>query len=671
MQDSPSVATPPASRNGVIDGITRFLLVAMLFVCPVFFLPFTEDPFRPSKELLVNWVGLALLLLQAAEWLLTGRQLSPDPRGKTYLGRFLGNPLPGLVALLLLWLAYSTLTSPLPWVSLRTFLNNLALAGFFWATCRVMDFRLAKAAGLALILSSLVNGVWALLQFSGHDPYFTTAAGQAIVGHRVHISGFTGNPNYLAPLFVFSTLLSASMYVASGSLWRRIGWTLVFVALLMLLSITQTLSGLASLLVAFLAGILGYFKQRGFRIWIVAAAGALTAGLVAIWILTMGHFGGGLDNRGYIQKQALQTAKLDFLLNGRYYAGLVTWEMIADHPFRGYGMGLFPTFDSDYESSYPQLDYYEFIKQEGLFQETHNDYLQFSAENGLIGLVLLLIPVIWIAIKLRPVLFEKVGMDQGAVLADGIAPRSKSLSREQHAILMGWALVGLSGAVNALSNFPMHLAHLALAIVMAVGICASLTGAAAKSAKARLAGGATLIAGRSVLVLLLAAVLGLSAWWLFLPYRAAQMRRSLKPVLERMTDLRQSGNWSQPHTIALAREITEKAERMVKMDPWTAENQFTLGLAYFFGYRFGKAEESYLKAVAIRATPTMYSNLGTACAEMGDPIKARLYYGLALRQYPFHEQTQEALKKLGETITGRKYPDPLVLRQIPLLTKQP
>jgi O-antigen ligase len=668
MQDSPGL-NAPLGKLRIIDGFTRFLLVTLLFLCPIFFIPVTLDPFRPAKELLVNWVGLTLLLLQSVQWILTSERLLPDLRKEGILSRALKNPLPLLTVLLLLWMAFSALASPLPWLSLRTFLNNLALAGVFWACCRIVDLRIARAAGMALILASMANGLWAFLQFGGQDPYFTTASGQAIVGHRVHISAFTGNPNFLAPLFVFGTILAAALYMVSKSLAARICWTIVAVFLLLALAITQTISALASLLAVFVAAILGYFAKRGFKVWIIAAAAAVVALLAAAWILFMGFYTGELDNRAMVRKQALQSAKLDYLLNGRYYASLVTWEMISDHPFRGYGAGLFPRFEFQYETYYPQLDYYEFVKQEGKFNEAHNDYLQFWAENGLIGFVLLMAPVVWITIKLRRALFS--GSGRLGINSDyaGNLWSAKDPRREQDSLLAGWALVGLAGAVNALANFPMHLPHLALPLVIAAAICARLSGAWIPSPDRSLVTGTSKRAIRSLIALLLTAALGICGWWLFLPYRGAMIRRVLQPQVERISELRKAGEWDKPKTANLAKQLQEQAELLVKMDPWTSDNHVILALAFFYSHQFSKAEKSYQQVVALRTDATMHANMGATYAEMGDPVGAKVNYGIALLQNPFQTQAQDSLKMLGEFLSGRKYPPVMTVRQVPLLIK--
>ena len=120
-----------------------------------------------------------------------------------------------------------------------------------------------------------------------------------------------------------------------------------------------------------------------------------------------------------------------------------------------------------------------------------------------------------------------------------------------------------------------------------------------------------------------------------------------------------------------ALQLIKPAQELVRIDPWTVENQVCLALAYFCCHQFGDAAEAYARALTIREDPAVHINMGTAYAEMGDLAQAKLHYGLVLLQNPFAVQAQESLRMLERSATGKEYPRAMHESMVPLAIKRP
>lgn len=242
-----------------------------------------------------------------------------------------------------------------------------------------------------------------------------------------------GNPDYLAGFLV--ALLPLAWVMTLRSQTPRSWWALRALTLLLFAGLIAT-------------------RVRGSFLALVAASFFLGAALLSPWGRELYR-----RNRGFI----LATLALLVVGGGAYLArhgGLsafsrrqvsvqqrldtyrVAWAMIQDHPLAGVGLGQFGRRFPEYQAK-PWADEEE--KPPYFHTEhVHNEFLQFWAEGGSVGLLLFLgVLVLWVG-SIRK------------VLKDG------SVSSESKDLLIGIAGGMVALLVQSLSNFPLQVAPTAI-----------------------------------------------------------------------------------------------------------------------------------------------------------------------------------------------------------------
>ena len=185
-------------------------------------------------------------------------------------------------------------------------------------------------------------------------------------------SGGVGDPNFLAAALVSAIPLAFAL----SSVRRTPGWRALWLGAVVILTIGVVAS-----------------QSRG---GMAAAVGMWVAALVVLprrrQVLALGV-------------AALAAAALAFSLNpgswerasspdpggtGRVDLWTVAWNMFADHPIQGVGVRNFGRVAPSYVREVGPLDDVDLVVKTP-DREVHNSYLEFLAENGVIGLVLFLL----------------------------------------------------------------------------------------------------------------------------------------------------------------------------------------------------------------------------------------------------------------------------------------
>jgi O-antigen ligase len=185
------------------------------------------------------------------------------------------------------------------------------------------------------------------------------------------LQGGAGDPNVLAAGLVPAIVLAAAL--ASGARGAGARWALGFAILVMGVGVaaTESRGGMLAMVVALVASLA---VAKGRRVAIVALA-AFAIGGAAAWFVN--------SPSGWER-----ITSFDGGGNGRSDLWAVAGDMAHDHPIVGVGLANFQERAGEYVRRPRELQFVDLIAEEP--HVAHNTYLQFVAENGLLGLAIFL-----------------------------------------------------------------------------------------------------------------------------------------------------------------------------------------------------------------------------------------------------------------------------------------
>jgi O-antigen ligase len=185
------------------------------------------------------------------------------------------------------------------------------------------------------------------------------------------LQGGAADPNFLAAFIVPAAALLPGVAAAlpRRSSLARAMLVLAFAVLIAGLAASQSRGGVVAAVAAFAAALL---IMRGRRVMVLLA-------MVAVGGLALSFFA--------VEPSALEriTSATD-RGNGREDLWVVAGRMASDHPLVGVGLGNFTVLAPDYVRRPGALAFVDLVADRP--HETHNEYLQRLAENGIIGVAL-------------------------------------------------------------------------------------------------------------------------------------------------------------------------------------------------------------------------------------------------------------------------------------------
>jgi O-antigen ligase/Flp pilus assembly protein TadD len=460
---------------------------------------------------------------------------------------------PPLAAPLAAWLAWSALAcawSPNPALSLRLGLHWLAAAIAY-----TLLFHLADRADdvRPVLLAALAAG-----------------AAVAVLGLGQRFMGWTFVPQAFPPAATFANKNVAAQFAVgvlpfgllgmTGS--RRRLWAPAAVATVLLLTfvaLTRTRSAAVAAVVEGL--VLGTWWARSRRwVWPLAAAAAVLVLAIA--------FQHRWSSPGSAAAASVQ---------GRLAIWRNTLVMIREHPLTGVGLGAHPAFYPAYHrravvdplfSSRLRLDF------------AHDDYLQLTAELGLVGAALLVVLAVS-AVRLVRQARRRAGSGEEAVLAAAATAAAAGLLTD--------ALFSFA-AYRALPPWLLALDAGILAVV-ARGPAAARGFLVAAPAARRACVGAAAVAGLALVVV--------ESRWLRADGHVGAAQRA-----------ESRDDW---------RGVIGQARAAVALDPARADAWFSWGMACLVAGQPEEATRALQEAVARDPfDPNALANLGFARAKTGD-----------------------------------------------------
>lgn len=320
--------------------------------------------FDPPKRLIWSLLAAVLVVYAASR--------SSADRG--------GRPLRLALLAVLLWIIGRTLFRPQPDVELDVLMTWGLPAVLFW-TARSLDPRHAsRPIAWALALSGGVQVVLMVLQYCGWDPILA-ATTLAIEYRPARMIGTIGYQNQ-----------AADFVALSGVAWFilvRHDFTRLALLCLLLVPICMTGSRGAIAAASFAILVSQFFlwwphvarKRRA--VGRIALAGTLVAIAVAVLVILLPT-----------TRQRFQDVFRNWrgvpAIASRVSMARIAGTMWAERPFTGWGAGAYAFQYLDRLGSLVPAKKTHAVLQSIVFaRETHNDYLQFGAEFGLIGMTLM------------------------------------------------------------------------------------------------------------------------------------------------------------------------------------------------------------------------------------------------------------------------------------------
>lgn len=299
-------------------------------------------------------------------------------------------------------------------------LAPLALTALGWMALRQLQEPWREKLFRGMILGGVMQAILAL---AFADPAARPASFAALekTAGRFQILGTMGNPGDVGVFLVLPALGALSMAI-TGKL--RSLWLLACLVQLGAIVASQTLSAFA----AFALGAFVLFALRlppGKRWW--ATVGSAAALAMIIFLVP------SLKSRMIVAVRTPQQRGLLWVASARGAAWVSAWHMWQANPIFGVGLGQFPTH------------FFKFLPPDALaergrvlglstgFWEAHNELFQYTAETGLVGLVIFSASLFW-------------AWRRGPKFASPWLPTAPTLA---------------AVCVLALLQFPLHLAALA------------------------------------------------------------------------------------------------------------------------------------------------------------------------------------------------------------------
>lgn len=454
-----------------------------------------------------------------------------------------------------------------------------------------------------------LQAVYAVLQYFGLDPGFRFSEAQ-----RMRVFGTIGNPNFLGGY------LAGGLPLALGlALWdeRRAWRTVGFVSVLLCAAALVVTGSKGGLLSAAAGGTLllcyawfrGEFRARlgaagrkallgaGIALLLFVGAAAVFEGAFPIWrnLVT------SLDPKGKS-------------VGIRRVYWHTTVELIKARPVAGWGPGCFAAHQLEAQADWlARPENATFVHTAGTPRHAHNDYLQLTAEAGLLGLAgLLIMLALWMSQAMLHLRRDRP--DWAACAAAAVA-----------AIL-----------VQALVSFPLYRPLGCMMFWLFSAVALPAHGAAStRRVHVRPWLGAVACAA--------AAVLLLSVCWQSVRLLAAERHGKTGKGLA------MAGQWER------ALPAFDKA---LAMNPHHAELMMNRGLACFHTGQFRAAIDTLLRSCRYERHVQTHTVLGDAYARLGQTSEAEEEYARAMRLGPANTAPRFAyatfLKDSGRAVEARQ-----------------
>lgn len=433
-------ATPQSTTTrDKLDRVLWWTVCALVMLVPLWVAPGSREPFRTPAMLVLRGGGIVLVTVAVLFVLEGGRW--------NLLSRFRAESAVAAAAILLPAIGVARADD---WrFAVPALLTSTAGVMIAVAVLHTSAPEMDRAVQI-LLPASLLNALVALLQ---SNPRWNDAITGALVGSfqrddlaRVSPIGLLGNRNDLGSYLIAPALAAAAMSLASSGR-KRLFFGVSFAILASGLFASNTVTAIATFVIAFGAMLLLYSPLKGF------------AGLAVVLAIAAAaiRYAPPLRTRAHALNIYMREGRWDELLSRRGIAFLAAAEMIRDHPIAGVGAGSFGRHYFEYKPRAEQ-NHRSLLREapsSDFFEQAHSDHLQILAETGIPGYAVFLAALLLIA---RPSFRKR-------------HPDAPSQPLREASRLLAFPLA-LSFAVLAMAQYPLRLAAsiVAYSFVAAVAV---------------------------------------------------------------------------------------------------------------------------------------------------------------------------------------------------------
>jgi putative inorganic carbon (hco3(-)) transporter len=271
-----------------------------------------------------------------------------------------------LVALFFLWITISLAWSERPEFGQQVWKWFLAAAVFFVVAATISTPRHVRILCGALVIGTLAS----VLPGLGSTETVIGGVLPSLWGveQTGRLAGGLGGPDGLAAQILPALPLAAALAFGARTGARRMAFGIAFALLAIALVATESRGGLVSIVVGSIAALV-LFKGRRRAVLLFVACNLF---FVSVLVMTTPAF---VDRILTDNKKG----------TGRGDAWRLAYEIGKDHPITGVGAHNFPVYSQRYVD---QLDFVENAQRLGGGLVVHNAYLEFFAEEGVVGLML-------------------------------------------------------------------------------------------------------------------------------------------------------------------------------------------------------------------------------------------------------------------------------------------
>lgn len=350
VKDPAGTLLPPGSFDGWTAITCGMLMAAILIFIPPSWPALSY--FDPPKRLMVAFLALALIAKRRV-----------DSRHATF-------DAPDLAVLMLLgWIAVRAIFRPNPW-SEWVVVANWMLPVLVFLGARGASPSLLLPACRTLSVLGVAEAFLMLLQHSGFDPLFgfTTEAISYRPGRMLGTVGYQNQAVDLLAIGVFASCLGFR------SVMLRL---LVIVPMAIAIALSAHRGGILAISVA--AAVAGWRLPAGLLRRLARAAGVTLFALVCWFIAPR-------ETRDRFLS-VVRSPGTDVALQSRLHMARAAVDLFASHPLAGAGPGAYAhAYMELLARRLPDQKQHHLLDTVVYAREAHQDWLQFPAEFGLVGL---------------------------------------------------------------------------------------------------------------------------------------------------------------------------------------------------------------------------------------------------------------------------------------------
>lgn len=421
--------------------IPLILFAGIALLVPLFFTWSTYESFYLPKLFLLESLIVLLCLSLVLTYLFCEIPSGVLTRGA--LGLFL------FVVAYATWCGASLLRDYNPYSVQSYFLLVSQVCVCFFAIWLVRDDESRKHILRATLIAAFIASSIGIAQYFGlrYEKGFQWIANGSL--EKLDIYSTSGNPNFLGAYLI--GVLPLSILCSLGRLDGSTAWRWFYRAttLVMLLCLLYTRTK-GAWIGAGVALLYLLVLQRSSVTARILQGRILVILCCMLLILSLGlYISGTID---WIIEEIKSLRAGHVTIRGRLFLWQVTIGMISDHLFTGVGWGNYRAYFQEYQGRFlgTHPDYVSILDTQGSAESSHNEYLEITAETGLIGLLLF---------------FMVLGVTFRLVV------RAKDMESDSKRGMTYAAAAGiLAILVHSLFVFPLHLADAGTIFWMQVGL---------------------------------------------------------------------------------------------------------------------------------------------------------------------------------------------------------